>query len=205
MLSQLQQDHSQVMFDLDAMQVHRHFNFCDDILSVEHPPTVFHIQDLDGKNIGRLPQLIPRKEKRRGLLLLHAPPFHHVCHTAKLFDAQRVENANHIEIRVSGTKIPSRSRAVQYDAFQVRRCEFFQPVHQLPQFCIRGQHFTLLPSSRATSFPRPHRLLPHRRSLHRPSPRLPIRLPNSFASCPTACPAQTNASRCPPARRRATT
>src|SRR5712692_6768491 len=145
MLPQLQQNRSQVMCDLDAMQVHRHFDLRDDILSVEDPPSMLHIQDLDGKNVGGLPQLIPRKEKRRGLLLLHAPPFHHVCHPPQLLDAQRVKNANHIEIRVSGTKIPSRSRAVQYDAFQVRRCEFFQPVYQLPQFCIRGQHFTLLP------------------------------------------------------------
>ena len=50
-LPQLQQDRAQIMFDLHAMQIHGHFNFRDNVRTVEHSPAVLHVQNLDGKNI----------------------------------------------------------------------------------------------------------------------------------------------------------
>ena len=88
MLPQLQQDRSQVMFDLDAMQVHRHFNLRDDVRSVEHSPPVLHIQNLDREDIRGVPQLFLREEKRRRLFLLDTPPFHYVCEASQLLDTQ---------------------------------------------------------------------------------------------------------------------
>src|SRR5258708_6216296 len=77
MLPQFQQRRSQVMLDLYAMQVHRHFNFSDHIRSIEHPPPVLHIQNLDREDIRGVLQFFFREKKRRRLFQIRAPPFHH--------------------------------------------------------------------------------------------------------------------------------
>src|SRR5467141_1790268 len=133
------------MLNLHAVQVHRHFNICNDVRSVKDSPPVLHIQNLNGEDIRGIPQLIFREEKRRGLFLLDAPPFHHVCEASQLLDTQRTKDANHIEVRVSFVKITPRSRPKQNDAFEVCRREFLQPVEQLRQFCYCGEHFESVP------------------------------------------------------------
>src|SRR5260370_28515635 len=145
MLPQFQQNRAQVMLNLHAMQVHRHFNFRDDVRSVEHSPPVLHIQNLDREDIRGIPQLFFREEKRRRLFLLDEPPFHHVREASQLLDTQRMKNANHIEVRVSFAKVPARSRAEQNAAFEICTGEFFQPVDQFRQFCFRGEHFESVP------------------------------------------------------------
>src|SRR5258708_4854386 len=145
MLPQFQQDRAQVMLNLHAMQVHRHFNVRNDVRSVKDSPPALHIQNLDGEDIRGIPQLIFREEKRRGLFLLDAPPFHHVCEASQLLDTQRTKDANHIEVRVSFVKITPRSRPEQNDAFEVCRREFLQPIHPLHQLCFCGAHFESVP------------------------------------------------------------
>src|ERR1700687_6089300 len=145
MLPQFQQDRAQVMLNLHAMQVHRHFNVRNDVRSVKDSPPVLHIQNLDREDIRGIPQLIFREEKRRGLFLIDAPPFHHVCEASQLLDTQRTKDANHIEVRVSFVKVTARRRPEQNDAFEICTCEFFQPVDQLRQFRFCGEHFTSVP------------------------------------------------------------
>src|SRR5467141_5184286 len=170
------------MLNLHAVQVHRHFNICNDVRSVKDSPPVLHIQNLNGEDIRGIPQLIFREEKRRGLFLLDAPPFHHVCEASQLLDTQRTKDANHIEVRVSFVKVTARSRPEQNDAFEVCRREFLQPIDQLRQFCFCGEHFESFLSFRATSLLKRLRLrccrrqIPQirhhhrlRRSLRRPS------------------------------------
>jgi hypothetical protein len=111
------------------MKIHRDFNFRDNVLSIEHSPPLFHVEDLDGKNIGGLLQLIPSEEKRRGFLLFYAPPLHYVCDTSQFFNGQGVKDASHIEIGESWAEISARRRAKQDDAFEVCRREVFEPVH----------------------------------------------------------------------------
>ena len=112
------------MLNLHAMQVHRHFNFRDDVRSVKYSPPVFHIENLDSEDIRGIPQLIFREEKRRRLFLIDAPPFHYVCEASQLLDAQRMKDANHIEVRVFFAKVTARSRSEQNDAFEICPREF---------------------------------------------------------------------------------
>src|SRR5260370_14654568 len=144
-LPQFQNDGAQIMFDLHAMQIHRHFNFRDNVRSIQHSPAVLHIQNLDGEDIRGALQLVSCEEKRRGLLLLDAPPFHYVREAPQLLDTQRMKDANHVEIRMSFAKIPARRRTEQNNAFQIRRREFLQPLHQFRQFRVRGVHFESIP------------------------------------------------------------
>src|SRR5258706_5525113 len=145
MLPQFQQDRAQVMLNLHAMQVHRHFNVRNDVRSVKDSPPALHIQNLDGEDIRGIPQLIFREEKRRGLFLLDAPPFRHTREASQLLDTQRTKDANDIQVRVSFVKVTARSRPEQNDAFEVCRREFLQPIDQLRQFCFRGEHFESVP------------------------------------------------------------
>src|SRR5713226_2501403 len=133
------------MLNLHAMQVHRHFNIRDDIRSVKHSPPVLHIQNLDGEDIRGMPQFSFREKKRRRLILLDAPPFHHVREASQLLDIQRTKDANHIEVRVSFVKIAAHRRPEQNDAFEVGRRIFLQPVDQFCQFCFCGQHCASIP------------------------------------------------------------
>src|SRR5216684_4462949 len=197
MLPQFQQDSAQVMLDLHAMQVHRHVNFRNDVCSVKHSPSVLHIQNFDGENIRGMPQFLFREKKRRGLFLLDAPPFHHRREAPQLLDTQRMQDANHIEIRVSFVKITTRSRPEQNDAFEVCRGEFLHPVDQFRQFCFRGEHFSavpFLPPHQSPEAPPPPLLPPPNPPNPPPPPPPPKppppqppfeRLPVSLASIPS--------------------
>ena len=77
-MAQLQYQGPQVVFDLHAMKIHRDFNIRDDVLAIEHAPAFFHVENLNGKNIGGLAQLVGGEEKRGRFLLFHAPPLHYV-------------------------------------------------------------------------------------------------------------------------------
>src|SRR5438105_5906503 len=152
------------MLDLQPMQIHRDFDFGDQILSVQHAAPLLHVQNLDGENVRGLPQFLVREKKWRGLLLLDAPPFHYSRQPAEFFQAQRTQNAHHVQVRVSFAKIAARRRAKQDHAFQICRCEFSEPFHQFCQLCIHRKHFRLIP----VTLPRSRRA---RRGLPCPSPR----------------------------------
>src|SRR5260370_6966442 len=145
MLPQFQQDGAQVMLNLHAMQIHRHFDFRNDVRSVKDSPPALHIQNLDCEDVRGIPQLIFREDKRSRLFLLDAPPFHHERETSQLLDAQQTKDETHIEVRVSCVEITARSRSEQNDAFEVCPREFLRPVDQLRQFCFCGEHFESVP------------------------------------------------------------
>src|SRR5229473_437443 len=145
MLPQFQHDGAQVMLDLHSMQVHRHFDFRNDVRSEKHAPPALHIQNLDGKNIRGVPQFLFREKKRRGLFLLAAPPFHYGRDAPQFLDAQRTKDAYHVEVRVSLVKIAARRRPEQNDTFEVGGREFLYPVDEFRQFCFRGEHFESIP------------------------------------------------------------
>src|SRR5258708_1382723 len=128
-LAQLQYQSPQVVFDLHAMKIHGDFNIRDDVLAIEHAPTLLYVENLDGKNISGFAQLVGGEEKGRRFLLVHAPPLHHGRQPSQLFDAKGVKNAGYVEIGESQAKIAACSGAEQDDAFEVRRSEFLQPVY----------------------------------------------------------------------------
>src|SRR5215467_509751 len=147
MLPQLQKHRSQVAFDLQPMQIHGHFDLRNQVLSVQNAAALLHVQDLNGEDVCRLPQLLVRKKQRRRFFLLHVPPFHHSRQPAQLFHGQGMQYACNIQIRMPLAKIPTRRGAKQNHALQIGRRKFFQPFHQFSQFCVCRKHFRLnLPS-----------------------------------------------------------
>src|SRR5437588_7138814 len=51
------------MLDLQPVQIHRDFDFGDQILSVQHAAPLLHVQNLDGENVRGLPQFLVREKK----------------------------------------------------------------------------------------------------------------------------------------------
>ena len=113
------------MLNLQPMQIHRHFDFRDQVFPIQHAASLPHVQDFNRKNVSGLPQFLVREKKRRGLFLLHAPPFHHPCQPAEFFHGQRTQNTNNVEVRVPLAKISARCRTKQNDALQVAGRKFF--------------------------------------------------------------------------------
>src|SRR5690348_9903624 len=56
-----------------------------------------------------------------------------------------MQDANHVEVRMSFAKIPACRRPVQNHAFEICRCEFLQPSNQFCKFRVRGNHFESIP------------------------------------------------------------
>src|SRR5882724_1999300 len=208
MLPQFQQRRSQVMLDLYAMQVHRHFNFSDHIRSMEHSPPVLHVQNLDREDIRGVLQFFFREKKRRRLFQIGAPPFHHRRDSSQFLDTQRMKDASHVQIRMSFVKIPPCRRPEQNHAFEVCGRKFLQPSHQLRQFHFRGEHFSTIPFLQPTSFLKRLRLRCCRRQILRtlrhlppppppptpPPPPLPPGSPTSPAPKPSSAPASAGSA-----------
>src|SRR5438105_4994456 len=90
-----------------------------------------------------------------------------------------MQDADHVEIRVCFAKIPARPRPVQNHAFQVRRCEFLQPLDQFRQFCVCREHFESIPFAQRYQLPEapPPPLLPPPNPPNPPPPPLPPKPP----------------------------
>ena len=80
----------------------------DQVGAEEHAAVVLHVAQLDGKNVGGLPQFVGGKKQRSGLFLLDHPPAHYRRDAAQFFDGQRAQNAQDIQIGVRWMKIAAR-------------------------------------------------------------------------------------------------
>ena len=98
MLAELQNERAKIVFHLDAVQIARHRNPGDHIGAEENPMMLLHVQELDGKDAGRIAQFGGAEEERRGLLLLFGPPVDNGGEAGQFLDSERTENAEYVEI-----------------------------------------------------------------------------------------------------------
>ena len=62
------------MLDLDTVEVHGHVDASNDIRAIENTAAFLHVEELDGKNIGRGAQLVGGEKEWGWFVLVFAPP-----------------------------------------------------------------------------------------------------------------------------------
>src|SRR5690242_16157619 len=142
-----QTDHIRAQFPLNLQFVpsHRHFQVGQEIGALQHPMTRFHVQKLNRKYVGGIPQLLEREEKRRRMALA-PPPQSHRPQLLQIRTLQAMQQAKNIEVRMLA-KFMINGRAVENHRLQVLTRCLLQASDKLIQILLSIHRASLLPTA----------------------------------------------------------
>src|SRR5271167_1552367 len=74
MLAELEKQRAEIVLDLNAMEIHGHFNAGDDVGAVKNAAVFLHVEKFDGKHVGGATQFLGGEKEGGGFALIFAPP-----------------------------------------------------------------------------------------------------------------------------------
>src|SRR6266699_1397759 len=120
-LAQQKQFFPQFIFELRAMQGQGYIQIAQPIVAIENSVALFHVDKLNGEDVGGGLQFLCGHHQR-GMMLLASPPFDRARNLRQRHERRIAEHAKQVEIRILRMKFPLRGRTVQNHAHKISAC-----------------------------------------------------------------------------------
>jgi hypothetical protein len=136
MLAEFEEDGAEVVFDLNAVEIHGNGEAGDKVSAVKNAATLLHVEKFDGEHVGGGGEFLGGEEKRRRFVLVFAPPADGGSNARKLGSGERAKNTDDVEIGVRFVEVAASSGTVEDHGFEIVGCKFFEAADEVRQFFI---------------------------------------------------------------------
>jgi hypothetical protein len=128
-LAQAQPIGAQFAFDLQAMQAQGNFKVGEEISAEEQAVVLGDVEKLDREDVRGFVEFIKREEQRRWIALAY-PPFRGIVEMLEIFGASALDDAENVQVGMSGAEFGGDGRAVEHDGFQIGFRRGFQTSYE---------------------------------------------------------------------------
>src|SRR5262249_42719340 len=143
----------QLALHLLPMQIHRHLERAEHVFPEQSAVTGLDIEQLDGEDIRRVPQLIEGKKQGRGMTLAR-PPRRCGMERCELGGAQPLEHAEHIQVGMLRLIVAGGCRPVEHHQLQVGSRGPLELLDEFRQILLHRPRFlSRLPASTGATAP----------------------------------------------------
>src|SRR2546426_5181263 len=151
LLPQTDQVGTQFAFHLFAMQAHGHAHARENIFAKEQTVLLLNVEQLDGKNVRSVLQLLEPENEGRGMTFF-LPPARGGAELLQFGAVEAVGGGQDVQVGMLRLKIACSRRAVENNGLQIRSDRRFQPFDKLCQIFFHEFLSVRLPTSaRATA------------------------------------------------------